>query len=133
MILVDSNVLMYAAGAPHAHKAPSTRLLERVAGGEVEAVIDAGVLQEILHRYRALNRWSDGSRVHDLARTLFPVVLPVTADILDRARQILDGQKDLMARDAVHAAVVMVNDLEGICSFDRDFDGVSGVIRIEPT
>jgi hypothetical protein len=29
-------------------------LLERVADGELEATVDAEVLQEILHRYRAI-------------------------------------------------------------------------------
>lgn len=50
MMLVHANVLMYAAGAPHPNRAPSVSLLRRVASGEVEATIDAGMLQEILHR-----------------------------------------------------------------------------------
>ena len=45
MILVDSIVLMYAAGAEHPHKAPCVRFLDRVATGEVEAVLDAELLQ----------------------------------------------------------------------------------------
>ena len=68
MILVDANVLMYAAGTPHAHKGPSQALLQRVASGEVDAAIDAETLQEILHRYRAIDRWEEGSRLHGLAR-----------------------------------------------------------------
>lgn len=132
MILVDTNVLMYAAGASHRCKAPSVRFLERVASGEVEAVVDVEVLQEILHRYRALGRWEDGRRLFDLTRALFPVVLPVTADVMDRARDILDEHDGLMARDGVHAAVVFDNVLDGICSFDRDFDGVAGLTRVEP-
>lgn len=132
MILVDANVLMYAAGAPHAHKAPSVRFLEGVARGEVDAVVDAEVLQEVLHRYRALDRWEDGRRVFDLARTLFPVVLPVTAEVLDRARLLLDAWPHLMARNALHAAVVLHHELDGVCSYDRDFDPVPGVRRVEP-
>ena len=132
MILVDANILMYAAGAPHPHKGPSTAFLERVATGEVEAVVDAEVLQEILHRYRALDRWEEGRRVFDLARALFPVVLPVTAEILDRARLVLDAYPHLMARDALHAAVVLEHELDGVCSYDRDFDPVVGVVREEP-
>ena len=132
MILVDANVLMYAAGAEHANKGPSVRFLERVASGEVDAVIDAEILQEILHRYRALNRWEEGRRLFDLVRTLFPVVLPVTAEILDRARTLLDAYPHLMARDGLHAAVVEHHELDGLCSFDHDFDPVAGVDRVEP-
>jgi uncharacterized protein len=132
VILVDANILMYAAGAPHTHKPRSVQFLERVAGGEIDAVIDAEILQEILHRYRALDRWEEGRRLFDLTRTLFPVVLPVTADVLDRARTLLDAYPHLMARDGLHAAVVLAHDLDGLCSFDRDFDPVAGVTRVEP-
>lgn len=57
MILIDSNIFMYAAGTPHPNKEPSATFLDQVAIGEVDAVIDAEVLQEILHRYRAISRW----------------------------------------------------------------------------
>ena len=67
MMLVDSNVIMYAAGAAHPNKAPSVAFLDRVARAEIDAAIDAGVLQEILQRYRAIQRWSEGRTVCDLA------------------------------------------------------------------
>jgi predicted nucleic acid-binding protein len=131
MILVDANILMYAAGAPHRHKAPSLAWLERVAAGEIEAGVDAETLQEILHRYRAIGRWKDGRQVYDLARAIFPSVLPITSAVTDRARAILDRNRHCLARDALHAAVVQVHQLEAICSYDRDFDRL-GVRRVEP-
>lgn len=133
MILVDSNILMYAAGAPHRHKEESLAFLERVARGEVDAVLDAEVLQEILHRYRALGRWESGRAVYDLARRIIPTVLPVTGDTLDAARSLLDDYPKLMARDALHAAVCQQADLDGLCSYDRDFDRIRGVKRFEPS
>jgi uncharacterized protein len=132
VILLDANIFMYAAGATHLHKLPSARMLERVARGEVAATINAETLQEILHRYRAINRWSQGRQVYDLARQLFPSVLPISSDILDRARELLDHHSTLMARDALHAAVVMHEGLEAICSYDRDFDVIGTISRIEP-
>ena len=132
MILVDANILMYAAGADHNNKAASLQFLERVAEGEIDAVIDAEILQEILHRYRALERWEEGRHLFDFTRALFPVVLPVTAQVLDRARIILDAYPHLMARGGLHAAVVLKHQLDGLCSFDRDFDPVAGVERVEP-
>jgi hypothetical protein len=132
VILVDSNVLMYAAGSAHASKAPSVAFLERVARAEEEAAIDAEVLQEVLHRYRAIGRWTDGRRVYDLARTLFATVFPVTGEVMDQARRLLDGSRKLSARDAVHAGVVLVNGLDAICSWDRDYDGVRRIRRVEP-
>jgi predicted nucleic acid-binding protein len=130
--LVDSNVFMYAAGREHPLKKRAAAFLERVALGSVDAAIDAEVLQEILHRYRALGRWVEGRLVYDTARVVFPEVLPVTAEVTDRARQLLDGISGLMARDAVHAAIVQVYGLDSIASFDRDFDQIKGLRRIEP-
>lgn len=132
MILIDANVLMYAAGAEHAHKIASVRCLRAVAEGRVEGVLDAEVLQEILHRYRAIGRWAGGSKVYDSARRVFPIVLPITAEVLDGARRLLDESPRVSARDALHAAVVDRFELEGICSYDRGFDHVRGLRRMEP-
>lgn len=132
MTLIDSNVFMYAAGRQHPLKQRAATFLENVAQGSIDAVIDAEVLQEILHRYRALARWKEGRQVYDAARLLFPSVLPITDTILDRARLLLDDYSRLMARDALHAAVVLTHGADSICSFDRDFDAVRGLRRIEP-
>jgi len=130
MILVDSNVLMYATGAEHPNKRLAVKFLDRVAGGDVEAAIDAEVLQEIIHRYRALDRWPEGRRVFDLARIVFPDVLSITGAVMDRAKQLADSDSRISARDAVHAAVIAEYQLEGICTFDRDFDRIRGCKRV---
>ena len=132
MILVDTNILMYASGADHPAKDASVAFLTRVACGDADAAIDAEVLQEILHRYSALKRWADGQRVFGLARQLFPDVLAITGEVMDEARKILAADETLTARDSVHAAVVGVYKLEGICSFDRDFDRIPGCRRNSP-
>jgi predicted nucleic acid-binding protein len=123
---------MYAGGASHPNKGPSIALLESIAKGEVDGVIDAEVLQEILHRYRSIGRWKDGSKVYDLTRKIIPLVFPITVEILDRARALLEKYPKLMARDALHAAVCIGNDVQTICSYDRDFDDVEEIKRTEP-
>ena len=60
------------------------------------------------------------------------MVIPVTAQILDRARRLLDTDPQIMARDALHAAVVMQERLEGVFSFDSDLDRIQGLLRHEP-
>ena len=132
MILIDSNVFMYAAGAPHPNKNSSVALLEFVARGKVDAAIDAEVLQEILHRYRSIRRWKDGRALYDLVRSVVTNVIPVTAEILDETRVILDAHTSIAARDALHAAAARRAGASCICSFDRDFDRIPGVIRREP-
>jgi len=98
----------------------------------MEAAIDAETLQEILHRYRALGRWDEGRTVYDLARTIFSAIIPVTGEVLDQARLLMDKHSSIMARDALHAAVVLEHSLDAICSFDRDFDRIRSIRRIEP-
>jgi len=132
MILVDANVFMYAAGAEHPHKVPSSSFLLRVARGDVAAAVDTEALQEILHRYRAMGRWEDGRRVYDSARRTVPVSFPITIDLVDAARDLLDSYGGLTVRDALHAAVALHSGAEAICSYDRDFDQVAGLRRIEP-
>jgi predicted nucleic acid-binding protein len=124
---------MYAAGKGHPNKRPSTCFLEKVAAGDLEAVIDAEILQEILHRYRAIGRWKDGRKVYDFTRQIFPIVIEITVDTLDLARAILDQYHNLMARDALHAAVIQLHDIESFCSYDQDFDEIRGLGRAEPS
>jgi uncharacterized protein len=130
VILVDSNVLMYAGGAEHPNKTLALAFLRRVATGEVEASVDAEVLQEIIHRYRTLNRWPEGRAVYELARGLFPEVLAVTGQVMDEAKRLADKDPSLSARDAVHAAVAVIYKLKGICTFDRDFDRIPECPRV---
>ena len=132
MILVDTNIIMYAAGGAHPHRAPCLDFLDRFARGEVEASIDAEVLQEILHRYRAIGRWADGRAVYDSTRRLFPQVIPITVELLDEARNLMDGYPNLMARDALHAAAVRQSGAEALLSYDRGFDLIDDFARMEP-
>jgi predicted nucleic acid-binding protein len=123
---------MYAAGAVHAHRKPSVEFLEKVIRGRVRATIDAETLQEILHRYRSIGRWADGAAIYDRARLFFPQVLVISGEVMDRAKELMAQYRRMSARDAIHAAVVEVYGLDSICSFDRDFDTIHGLKRIEP-
>lgn len=132
MIFIDANIFMYAVGAAHPNKPPSIDYLRRVANGENDAATDAEVLQEILHRYRAIRRWDDGSRVYDLARSVVAKVLPITSDTVDRARSLMEEDNDLGARDAIHAAVALANGCTAICTYDQAFDRIPGLGRVTP-
>jgi len=56
VIFVDSNVAMYLIGELHPHKLDAQLALERIVGDGERMVTDVEVFQEILRRYRAVDR-----------------------------------------------------------------------------
>jgi predicted nucleic acid-binding protein len=130
MILVDSNVSMYLVGAEHPHKVDARRLLERAVAEKRRLVTDAEVLQEILHRYVAIDRRDAIQPCFEVLLEVVDEVLPIDLGIVENARDIVIGHPELTARDAVHLAVMREHGIEEILSFDRHFDGLPGVTRI---
>jgi len=130
LILVDSNIPMYLVGAPHAHKSDARCLLENVIGERQRLVTDAEVLQEILHRYVAINRRDAIQPAFDALLGVVDQVLAVDRSIAERAKQIVLGYRQVSARDAVHLAVMEHHGIERILTFDSGFDGLPGITRL---
>jgi len=130
VILVDSNIPMYLVGAPHAHKSDARRLLEKVVSERQSLVTDAEVLQEILHRYVAIDRRDAIQPAFDALIGIVDQVLAVDRPIAERAKQIVLGYRQLSARDAVHIAVMEHHGIEQIMTFDSGFDGFPGITRL---
>jgi predicted nucleic acid-binding protein len=130
MILVDSNVPMYLVGAEHPHKVDARRLLERAIAEKRRLVTDAEVLQEVLHRYVAIERRDAIQPCFEVLLEVVDEVLPVDLEIVEGARDIVIGHPELTARDAVHLAVMREHGIEQILSFDRHFDGLPGITRM---
>ena len=131
MILVDSNVPMYLVGAAHPHKIDAQRLLERCLAERHRLVTDAEVLQEILHRYVAIQRLDAIQPAFDALLGVVDEVLPVDLGIVEKAKAIVLGSTRLSARDAVHLAVMERHGVRDIMSFDSAFDSYPGVQRIK--
>lgn len=129
MLLVDTNVPIYAAGTAHALKEASQRILTEVATGAIRANVDAEVLQEVLYVYGARNQRKKGFDTVDDLLVIFPNPIPIGREEIEEARDLMRQYNFLVARDAIHAAVVRVHRLDGIISADRAFDRVAGVKR----
>ena len=130
MIFIDSNVPMYLVGAEHPHKIDAQRMLERCVADDERLVTDAEVLQEILHRYTAIER-------KDAIAPAFQAILGVVDEVfaielrdVERARDILFASQQLSARDTVHLAIMERHRIETILSFDSGFDGYPGISRL---
>lgn len=121
---------MYLVGAPHVHKSDARRLLEKVVGERQRLVTDAEVLQEILHRYVAINRRDAIQPAFDALLGIVDQVLPVDRPVAERAKQIVLAYQQLSARDAVHLAVMEQHGIDLIMTFDSGFDAFPGITRL---
>ena len=131
MIFVDSNVPMYLVGGPHPRKADARQLLETALSAGERLVTDASVLQEILHRYVAIDRRDAIQPAFDALLGVVDEVLPVSVSDVERAKSIVLGHRRLSARDALHAAVMERADVQRIMTFDAGFDSLPGVSRLK--
>ena len=132
MILIDTNVFMYAAGKESPQKGPCQRFLEKIVSGEGPAVCtNAEVLQEILHRYRSLKVPEVGFQLFDAITHLGIPVLAVTDRAMAEARRLLEEYPVLSTRDCVHLGVMREHGVEEVLSYDSGFSEVPWVKRLE--
>ena len=132
LIFVDTNIPLYAMGPTHPYKESCLLWLKAAAEGRRQAVTDVEVLQEILYRSWSRKELSFGFEIFEHVRILLPAVYPVTLVDIERAKSLLEDVPALSPRDAIHAAVMLNREIATILSFDRDFDRVKGLKRVEP-
>ena len=130
MIFVDSNIPMYLVGAEHPNKGQARRLLERAVADGAALATDAEVLQEILHRYTAIDRRDAIGPAFDALLGVVDVVHPVELEDVSRAGRLVTSASRLSARDALHVAVMQRRDIGRILTFDAAFDAVPGIARV---
>jgi len=130
VILVDSNIPMYLVGATHPHKVDAQHLLERCITSRERLVTDVEVLQEILHRYVAIDRKDAIQPAFDALLGVVDEVLPVVLEDIELAKRFVLGVRNLSSRDALHLAVMEQHGIDAIMSFDKGFDEFPGVERI---
>lgn len=88
------------------------------------------VLQEVIHRYSAINRHHDIQLAFDALHGVAEEVLPIELRAIERAKQILLAYRRISARDAVHLAVMEQHGVSEILSFDFGFDSFPGITRL---
>lgn len=130
MILIDSNVPMYLVGAEHPHKTDALRFLDDLIARGERLATDVEVLQEILHRYSAIDRLDAIQPAFDALLDIVDDVLPVRLEEVEEAKGIVLGRYGVSARDALHIAVMRANQIDRVASFDIGFDRVPGIERI---
>ena len=119
MIFVDSNIPMYLVGTPHPNRELLEAFLRRRTGEHY--VTSAEVYQEILHRYVAINRRGAIEDAFGVLDALVVSVFPISRDEVEVARQAVERQPELSARDCLHLAVMQAHGIHQALTFDRGF------------
>lgn len=133
-VFIDTNVPMYAAGATHRLRASAQQVIRTVAAGELDAVTDAEVLQEILYRYFFIREREKGFQVFDgFRRVMLGRIFPIADDDVQRARELAETYAVLGPRDLIHLAVMERSGTAEIITADQAFDGIGGIRRIDLT
>ena len=107
----------------------SRRMLERFVADQRRLVTSAEVLQEILHRYRAIDRPDAIQPAFDVVHGIVDEVLPIGIGDVEEAKADLVTRWSLSARDALHLAVMRRHEITEIASFDRGFDRIPAITR----
>lgn len=130
VIFVDANIPMYLVGADERFRRDARRMVERAITARERLVTNAEVLQEILHRYTAIDHRDAIQPAFDAILGVVDEVFPVTIDDVERAKNIVHGRRKHTARDAIHLAIMERNGISRIMTFDRGFDGYPGITRM---
>jgi predicted nucleic acid-binding protein len=91
------------------------------------------VIQEILHRFTAIDRRLVGAQMAEAALDIFAPVLPINEAIMRKMPNLVAKYQQLSARDLVHVATCDVAGIDLIVSPDRGLDQVEELARIDPT
>jgi predicted nucleic acid-binding protein len=123
---------MYAAGRDHRLREPCRALLRHVEAGRLDGTTSVEVVQEILHRFIALEQPHLGVEMARATLDLFAPVLPLTHVVMQRMPSLVTQYRELSARDLVHVATCLEERISAIVTPDRAFDRVREVHRVPP-
>lgn len=129
-VFIDSNIAMYTVGAPHPNKEAAQRRLDELITRSERLITDTEVLQELLHRYVAIQRLEAIQPAFDAIHGIADEIVSVEPVDIETAKRIVLGRYGLSARDAVHIAVMESRGVDRILSFDRGFDRYPGIERL---
>ncbi len=132
-IFIDTNIFLYTVGGEHPLKLGSIAIIHRIRDGEIKAVIDTEIIQEILYHFQTIKQLPIGIKLARDAVSVSSRILPVEEIDLSLAIELLESHPEIQTRDAIHAATMIHNGIKEIVSTDSHFDLISEIKRIDPT
>jgi len=131
-MFIDANIFVMASLGSDPKSQKCKEYLARVESGEQRAITSVLVLHEILKSIEA----HTGSREKAAARAARFASLPNlrVCEVTDEhfSDSLAYFKAGLEPRDALHVAVARSNGSDTILSYDKDFDKVKEIKRLEP-
>jgi predicted nucleic acid-binding protein len=130
---IDTNIFLYSIARDHPLKPGSVTAIHRIRDGEIMAVINTEIIQEILYHFQSIKQLSIGVQLAKDAVSISSRILPVEEIDLSLAIELLEAYPKIQTRDAFHAATMIHNGIKEIISTDPRFDLIHEIERIDPT
>jgi len=138
LIFIASNIIIYVANipsiAPELQESCKTIL---IAGAmrEIKLITDCFVLEEIFYTCQKRGYRKEGEKILDKIQDFVDIIFPIDLEDIYTMKKIFRDSPDRKtpeAGDFLHAAVMINHNLKTICSYDRDFDRIKEIKRIDP-
>lgn len=132
MIVLDSNVLLYALGRDHPLRQPCRRLVEAIGNHLIDATTTVEVIQEFVHvRARRYGRGDASQQGSNYVSLLSPLISLEDRDLRAGLR-LFERAVELDAFGAVLAATAVARDARALVSADAGFASVPRLRHIDP-
>jgi uncharacterized protein len=132
VIVLDTNVLVYAVSEGHPLVGPGKRIFEALERGDVRATTTVDVIQEFVHVRGRRSGREDAAKLGRRLKTALSPLLVVGEDELDQGLRLFERHRDLDAFDAVLAAAALRHEADALVSADRAFAGVPKLRHVDP-
>lgn len=131
MILLDTNVFVYALGGDHVLRDPARRVLAAARDRAIAAVTIEAVYLELLYVLaRRRDRATAAGAVKGFLELLGPPLGTTDADRV-RAADLYGAHPGLQSGDALLASVALRDDVEFLLTADRAFRAVPGLAFLD--
>jgi len=129
---IDTNIFLYSVGRDHPLKPASLTAIHLIQEGQITAVINTEIIQEILYHFQSIQQLSIGVRLAKDVVSISSRILPVEEIDLSLAIELLEAYPKIQTRDALHAATMINSGVKEIVSTDPHFDLIHEIKRIDP-
>jgi len=130
---IDTNIFLYSIGRDHPLKSASVTVIHRIRDGQITAVINTEIVQEILYHFQSIKQLPIGIRLARDVVSISARIFPVEETDLSLAIELLESYPKIQTRDGFHAATMIHNGIKEIISTDPHFDLIDEIKRIDPT